>query len=134
MLSTTLGGMRDISPTKEYNSDNTTDLNLLMSAKLSSYLSDHYSLNSCEEGPIVEREWIGIMGFTPDHQPLIGELTNRPGEYILAGYSGHGMPIAFLSGKLISSMICGEYQGMIEEHPWIESVMKEVYRPSRYGL
>jgi glycine/D-amino acid oxidase-like deaminating enzyme len=28
----------------------------------------------------VESEWIGIMGFTPDRNPLVGALATRPGE------------------------------------------------------
>jgi glycine/D-amino acid oxidase-like deaminating enzyme len=55
----------------------------------------------------VENEWIGIMGFTPDRNPLVGPLAHRPGQYILAGYTGHGMPVAFLAGRNIAEMICG---------------------------
>jgi gamma-glutamylputrescine oxidase len=78
-----------------------------------------------EVGFEVEYEWVGIMGFTPDRCPLIGPIdtstdpTHTPTapisdsgrgssssrEYILAGYTGHGMPIAFLAGRDIADMI-----------------------------
>lgn len=55
----------------------------------------------------VEAEWIGIMGCTPDRNPLVGPLSTRPGEFICAGYTGHGMPVAFLAGRNIADLICG---------------------------
>jgi glycine/D-amino acid oxidase-like deaminating enzyme len=48
------------------------------------------------------------MAFTPDHNPLVGPLPYRPGEYIAAGYSGHGMPITFSAGKAVAEMIAGK--------------------------
>jgi hypothetical protein len=73
----------------------------------------------------VENEWIGIMGFTPDRNPLVGQLAHRPGQYILAGYTGHGMPVAFLAGRNIAEMICG----VASEVP-----LPAAYAPSRYNL
>lgn len=134
----------------------------------------------------VESEWIGIMGFTPDRNPLVGpldssklmsstpvspiattaakselsadaastpaallnidalpgylayaintsvvhslvgmRLNNTHSEYIAAGYTGHGMPVAFLAGKNIADLICG-----VASDPPIPSA----YSPSRYNL
>lgn len=47
------------------------------------------------------------MGFSPDDNPLIEELPGYLGEYIMVGYTGHGMPIAFRAGRAISQMIRG---------------------------
>lgn len=58
--------------------------------------------------------WSGIMGFTGDHLPLAGQLnsliTGRSGngEWIAAGYSGHGMDKAWLTGQAIAEMALGE--------------------------
>ena len=62
----------------------------------------------------IENEWIGIMGFTPDRNPLVGALPSRPGEYIAAGYTGHGMPVAFLAGANIASLITKDYATAIK--------------------
>jgi glycine/D-amino acid oxidase-like deaminating enzyme len=127
--------MRDISETKEVNSDNTSELNQKMSQKLRSYLPRHYPVLKSSVGQdFIEKEWIGIMGFTPDHQPLVGPLTHHKGQYILAGYSGHGMPVAFLAGKHIAQMICGRFQEENRDLPELEMVLNRVYHPSRYGL
>jgi len=34
------------------------------------------------------------MGFTPDHQPLAWAWPGRPGLWLLAGFSGHGLPFS----------------------------------------
>ena len=52
-------------------------------------------------------EWTGIMGFTEDYNPLVGPVPNRPNEYMLAGFSGDGMPRAFGAARDVSEMIIG---------------------------
>ncbi|KAF4959375.1 hypothetical protein FSARC_10751 [Fusarium sarcochroum] len=62
----------------------------------------------------VKKVWSGIMGFTPDGLPLIGNLdggvTGRPGtgEWIAAGFNGHGMDKCWLSGQAVAKMALGE--------------------------
>lgn len=34
--------------------------------------------------------WSGIMGFTPDLLPLVGEIPNRPNQFMAIGHNGHG--------------------------------------------
>jgi hypothetical protein len=77
------------------------------------------------ENVVIEKEWIGIMGFTKDRNPLVGPLANRPGEFIAAGYTGHGMPVAFLAAKNIADMICGKES---------EIPLPRAYYPSRFSL
>lgn len=58
--------------------------------------------------------WSGIMGFTADGMPLVGNvpasLTGRPGrgEWISAGFNGHGMDKCWLSGEAVARMVLGE--------------------------
>ncbi|KAJ4249784.1 hypothetical protein NW762_012126 [Fusarium torreyae] len=58
--------------------------------------------------------WSGIMGFTADGMPLVGNLprglTGRDGngEWIAAGFNGHGMDKCWLSGEAIARMVLGE--------------------------
>lgn len=46
-----------------------------------------------------------VMGYSSDGFPFIGNLPGKPGQYLCAGFSGHGMPQVFLSAKAIASMI-----------------------------
>ncbi|KAM0558138.1 hypothetical protein ACHAPJ_005305 [Fusarium lateritium] len=61
-----------------------------------------------------KKVWSGIMGFTPDGLPLIGNLdpkvTGRAGteEWIAAGFNGHGMDKCWLSGQAVAKMALGE--------------------------
>ena len=46
-----------------------------------------------------------VMGYTSDGFPFVGSVPEKPGQYICAGFSGHGMPQAFLSAKAVASMV-----------------------------
>jgi len=45
------------------------------------------------------------MGWSSDFMPYIGHVPGKPGQTILAGFSGHGMPLILLSAKAIAQMI-----------------------------
>ena len=42
-----------------------------------------------EDGEILQ-EWTGIMGYTVNKQPIIGEAPGQEGLWICAGFHGHG--------------------------------------------
>lgn len=46
-----------------------------------------------------------VMGYSNDGCPYVGEFPGRSGQYVCAGFSGHGMPQVFLSAKAVASMI-----------------------------
>jgi gamma-glutamylputrescine oxidase len=52
----------------------------------------------------IEHRWAGIMGFTPDALPLVGEVPDEESIYIAAGYSGHGVSMAFICGMDVGRM------------------------------
>ncbi|KAL4870575.1 hypothetical protein BDV12DRAFT_207600, partial [Aspergillus spectabilis] len=58
-----------------------------------------------ESGAFVKEIWTGIMGYAYDTAPHIGEVPGQPGQYICAGYDGHGMPVIFLATKGLADMI-----------------------------
>lgn len=37
--------------------------------------------------------------------PHVGHVPGKPGQFITAGFTGHGMPQAWLSGKGVASMV-----------------------------
>lgn len=45
------------------------------------------------------------MGYSDDGFPYVGPVCDEPGQYICAGFSGHGMPQVFLSAKSIAQMV-----------------------------
>lgn len=56
-------------------------------------------------------EWSGIMGYSRDHRPWVGavseELGGGKGLWVCAGFSGHGMPNTCLSGKAAVDLMLG---------------------------
>ena len=80
-----LGGCRNITPTMEVNNDDDSVGSMVpeVSAALRSFLRKFPDLANVK----VESEWVGIMGFSIDRRPLIGQLA-RKNEYILAGFTG----------------------------------------------
>lgn len=114
-----LGGQRWRSPTQESNCADDGVLHPAVSAGLREFLPRHFP--ALRNVP-VEREWTGIMGFTPDLNPLVGSAPGRPGEYVAAGYSGHGMPVAFLAAKAVAEMMTGR----------APETFVEAFRPERW--
>ena len=117
-----LGGMRNLSETAEWNNKDETTPNANVSSALRSYFQTHFEDLAVVE---TEQEWIGVLGFSRDRNPLVGPMRSRPGEFIAAGFSGHGMPYTFLAGKNIADMIHG-----VEPLPYI----LEAFTPERFGL
>jgi len=57
-------------------------------------------------GPLrVTHRWAGPMAFTRDRLPLVGPLPDLPACWIAAGFSGHGMAMAFTLGRLVGSVL-----------------------------
>lgn len=125
-----IGGMRNLTPSMEVNSTDETTANSDVSKALRCFLATNFDLTELgikEEDIRIDHEWVGILGFSKDKNPLIGPLTSRPGEYIAAGFSGHGMPYGFLAGKHIAGMIA---DGNMEP----DGFVAHVFTPSRFGL
>ncbi len=68
----------------------------------------------------IEYRWSGIMAFTPDEFPLVGAVPDNRGLFIAAGYSGHGVSMAFTCGGLAAQMALGQ-----------SPVIPKVFHPGR---
>ena len=55
----------------------------------------------------VAHRWAGIMGFSADMLPVVGELPGRPGLWVCGGYSGVGNVPGFAYGRLLADRIAG---------------------------
>ncbi|KAI9048406.1 hypothetical protein LZ554_007242 [Drepanopeziza brunnea f. sp. 'monogermtubi'] len=87
------------------------------------------NIKSEEEELEASYEWSGIMGYSRDERPWVGEVTEDlglgggNGLWISAGFTGHGMPNAFLSGKAAVDMILGKKGDEVD--------LPHAYRPSK---
>lgn len=72
-----------------------------------------------EQGNEPEMEWTGITGVTAMNDPFVGPIldfstgddTAYKGQFIAAGYSGHGMPRSFACAEVVAQMIIAELSG-----------------------
>ncbi|CAK5283379.1 unnamed protein product [Mycena citricolor] len=125
-----LGGGREVSEDFEfYNADDSTvdsRVGLALRKFLPAAFPGKYE---GEGGP--EMEWTGIMGFTRLRDPFVGPLSQHEGQYISAGYSGHGMPRAYSCAEVVALMIVAELAGKEWHAPqWFP----EAFLTTRRGL
>ncbi|ORY73644.1 FAD dependent oxidoreductase-domain-containing protein [Leucosporidium creatinivorum] len=63
----------------------------------------------------VDQSWTGVMGYREGGVPLVGQLyvdgEARVGQFISAGYSGHGVVRAPVCGQAIADMALAELRG-----------------------
>lgn len=68
-----------------------------------------------EEGLKASMEWTGIMGYSRDHDPWIGEvpeaLGGGEGLFMASGFTGHGMPRCALAGRGVVRIMMGDREG-----------------------
>ncbi|KAJ5319571.1 FAD dependent oxidoreductase [Penicillium brevicompactum] len=57
-----------------------------------------------DSGAEARHVWSGVMAYSADSLPHVGGVPGKPGQFIAAGFNGHGMPVAFLSGKAAADM------------------------------
>ncbi|KAJ5173544.1 FAD dependent oxidoreductase [Penicillium coprophilum] len=55
-----------------------------------------------------DRVWTGIMGYSTDGLPHVGHVPGQKDQYIIAGFTGHGMPQIFLAAEGLAKMILGD--------------------------
>ena len=58
--------------------------------------------------PAITHRWSGLLAFTPDLLPLVGELPSRPRVWVSLGYSGHGNALALACGEAVGRAILGK--------------------------
>ncbi|RMZ29587.1 hypothetical protein D0859_06315 [Hortaea werneckii] len=85
---------------------NSDDSKLMENAKgyFDGYMQRHFQGWEDSEA-FTDSVWTGIMGYSSDGFPHVGAIPDKPGQFICAGFSGHGMPQVFLSAKAIATMI-----------------------------
>ncbi|KAL4804744.1 FAD dependent oxidoreductase-domain-containing protein [Aspergillus unguis] len=61
-------------------------------------------------GAYTDRVWTGIMGYSADNLPHVGRVPGHETQFVLAGFTGHGMPQVYLAAEGIAKMVlqkCG---------------------------
>ena len=58
-----------------------------------------------------DRAWAGIMGFTADGLPMIGNMPATPGLTVAVGFNGSGFSWAAVTGQVIADLLDGRDPG-----------------------
>ncbi|KAJ7793680.1 FAD dependent oxidoreductase [Mycena olivaceomarginata] len=70
--------------------------------------------------------WTGIMGYTTEGIPYVGELHDKPGAFICAGHRGHGMARVMTCARGLATLIQGG--------SWESTGLPECFQPTRERL
>ncbi|GAM82377.1 hypothetical protein ANO11243_003560 [Dothideomycetidae sp. 11243] len=103
------GASKSFFPYKEQWYKNVDDSRLIDAAK------DYYegymqrTFHGWEDsGADVTKIWTGVMGYSFDSHPHIGRVPDKEGQYIAAGFNGHGMPVIWLATKGLVAMVVSD--------------------------
>ncbi len=55
----------------------------------------------------VQRMWTGVMGFSVDGLPFVGQVPGKSGQVLAAGFTGHGFGMAWNSTRLLAEEMLG---------------------------
>ncbi|KAF5361149.1 hypothetical protein D9758_009014 [Tetrapyrgos nigripes] len=121
-----LGGAREVMDGRgeeQYVTDDSV-VNREIGDKLTEFLPWLYEKGMFEEGKEPEMEWTGIMGYTSMGDPFVGPVLDKfqsnedlyAGQFIAAGFTGHGMPRAFSAAEAVVGLISSE----ITEEEWVQ--------------
>jgi len=72
----------------------------------------------------IRTEWSGIMGFTPDGLPLVGEMPGEPNLWLACAFQGHGMVFSWKCAAALVEMMQGR------DGPELRSWFPDVFRPT----
>jgi gamma-glutamylputrescine oxidase len=96
-----VGGWRDTAVDAEVGTDATP------SPDVQRHLDEH--LATLDVVAPVTHRWAGIMGFSPDELPLVGEIPGMRNVFVCGGYTGHGMGFAVNATRmLVRHMVDGD--------------------------
>lgn len=102
-----LGGGRHLSKTGEQWTFDDSMLNHDIAKYLPEAPAKYYGRQGWGENGKLIAAWTGIMGYTKDHRPLIGERGGEMGKgfWVCAGFNGGGMAATFQAAQAVVDMM-----------------------------
>ncbi|KAK0615680.1 FAD dependent oxidoreductase [Bombardia bombarda] len=93
----------------EYGTTDDTAVNQTISEYLRETTARYFGPDWGEDDPAgrVRKEWTGIMGFSPDGFPFVGEMPGEKGLWVSSSFQGHGMVLCWMSAKALAEMMEG---------------------------
>ncbi|KAF2152994.1 DAO-domain-containing protein [Myriangium duriaei CBS 260.36] len=104
--------------------------------KLSEYLTSQLPVifATKDKAPLQPQQiWTGVMGYSRDALPHVGPVLGKEGLFIAAGFTGHGMPNTWLSGRAVAEMVAAIAKGE-DVKDAVEQARKATMLPKSYLL
>ena len=55
----------------------------------------------------VRESWAGVIDATPDSTPVISSIEDRPGLFLISGFSGNGLTMGPAAGEMMAQIVAG---------------------------
>lgn len=85
-----------------------------------------WNQEATRHGEGLDHAWSGIIGMTPDSVPCVGAIEELPGQFICAGFNGHGMARIFTCAPGLVKMMMGA--------GWEETGLPECFKYDKQRL
>lgn len=94
----------------EYGTTDDTTTNEAISAYLRDTTARRFGRNWGDDHAQgrVRREWTGIMGYSPDGMPFVGEVPGSEGLWASCSFQGHGMVLCWMCARAMVRMMRGD--------------------------
>ncbi|KAK6358633.1 hypothetical protein TWF730_007956 [Orbilia blumenaviensis] len=94
-----------------------SDVGNYLRSSVGKYFDDECGYPAAEKDKMCDAQymWSGIMGFSADERPWVGKVPATEGQYILAGFEGHGMAYTTGSAKALVEILRHRYPVLPEE-------------------
>ncbi|GKT49629.1 glycine oxidase [Colletotrichum spaethianum] len=111
---------------REYGTTDDSQLNPIISTYLYETTPRYFGGNWGKDDPEgrVRAEWTGIMGFSPDGFPFVGQMPGEEGLWVSASFQGHGMVLCWMCAKALAVML----EGTEEEKQQLDSWFPDAFR------
>ncbi len=110
----------------EYGTTDDTVLNRTISSYLHESLPRYFGDNWGEDHPAgrIRREWTGIMGYSADGYPFVGEMPGERDMWLSCSFQGHGMVTCWMCAKALVTMMEGGDEDTDELAKWFPDVFR----------
>jgi glycine/D-amino acid oxidase-like deaminating enzyme len=109
-----VGGFSDVDADDSYTDSD--DGNPLIWERVERYLREDLGTE-----PEITHRWAGVVGYSDDSLPYVGEVPGRPGLYVSGGYSGTGNVPGYMCGRDLADAIAGKQPEILfpaDREPW----------------
>lgn len=72
----------------------------------------------------IRKAWTGIMGFSPDGFPLVGEMPGEKDLWVSSSFQGHGMVLCWMCARALVTMM----EGGTDEDEKLNSWFPEIFK------